>query len=140
MKMRQLPLDHVAIAVPSIAGALPLYELLTGGAGSPTERVDAQGVNVAFIGHGTGRIELIEPLSDESPVARFLQRRGAGLHHLAYRVTDLARTLEQLGQAGIRLIDKEPRAGAHGSQIAFVHPESTGGVLIELVEDQGTNG
>ncbi len=134
--MRQLPLDHVAIAVPSIAEALPLYELLTCGAGSPTELVEAQGVNVAFVGEGTGRIELIEPISPESPVGRFLQRRGPGLHHLAYRVTDLATTLARLKDAGIRLIDEAPRAGAHGRMIAFLHPESTGGVLIELVEDQ----
>jgi methylmalonyl-CoA/ethylmalonyl-CoA epimerase len=136
--MRQLPLDHVAIAVPSIAGALPLYELLTGGAGSPIERVAAQGVDVAFVGEGTGRIELIEPISPDSPVGRFLQRRGPGLHHLAYRVTDLAATLSRLREAGVRLIDEQPRVGAHDRLIAFLHPESTGGVLIELVEEKSS--
>jgi methylmalonyl-CoA epimerase len=134
--MKQLPLDHVAIAVPSIAGALPVYELLTGGSGSPAERVEAQGVNVAFVGEGTGRIELIEPLSPDSPVGRFLQKRGPGLHHLAYRVPDLEATLRRLQEEGVRLIDQQPRFGAHGRMIAFLHPESTGGVLIELVEEE----
>lgn len=133
--MRQLPLDHVAIAVPSIARALPTYELLTGGAASEIEAVPSQGVFVAFVGQGTGRIELIEPSSPESPVGRFLQRRGPGLHHLAYRVDDLENTLRQLDGAGVRLIDKAPRPGAHGRLVAFLHPESTGGILIELVQE-----
>lgn len=135
MKIKQLPLDHVAIAVPSIAEAAPIYQLLTGGEPSEVERVDSQGVDVAFIGAGTGRIELIEPISPDSPVARFLDRRGPGLHHLAYRVRDLSSTLERLRAAGVRLIDEVPRPGAHGRSIAFLHPESTGGVLIELVEE-----
>jgi methylmalonyl-CoA epimerase len=133
--MRQLPLDHVAIAVPSIARALPTYELLTGGAGSEIESVPSQGVRVAFVGEGTGRIELIEPIAPESPVGRFLERRGPGLHHLAYRVPNLVATLGRLEAAGVRLIDRAPRAGAHGRMIAFLHPESTGGVLIELVQE-----
>lgn len=133
--MRQLPLDHVAIAVPSIARALPTYELLTGGTASDIETVPTQGVQVAFIGEGIGRIELIEPTSPETPVGRFLQRRGPGLHHLAYRVTDLVATLAQLKESGVRLIDEAPRDGAHGRKVAFLHPESTGGVLIELVQE-----
>jgi methylmalonyl-CoA/ethylmalonyl-CoA epimerase len=133
--MNQRPLDHVAIAVPSIAEALPLFELLTGGAGSPRERVDAQGVDVAFVGTGTGRIELIEPISADSGVARFLERRGPGLHHLAYRVPDLEAALADLAARGVRLIDERPREGAHGRRVAFIHPASTGGVLIELVEE-----
>lgn len=134
--MKQLPLDHVAIAVPSIASATPIYELLTGGAASPPERVETQGVTVSFIGTGTGRIELIEPTSPESPVARFLDRRGPGLHHLAYRVDDLGATLALLKERGLRLIDEVPRPGAHQRLVAFIHPESTGGVLIELVQDR----
>lgn len=135
MNMRELPLDHVAIAVPSIAEALPLFQLLTGGVASPLERVDGQGVEVAFVGTETGRIELIEPLSPESPVARFLERRGPGLHHLAYRVPDLEATLARFAAEGIRLIDEKPREGAHGRRVAFLHPASTSGVLIELVEE-----
>jgi methylmalonyl-CoA epimerase len=127
-------LDHVAIAVPSIASALPHYETLLGAVGSPPERVDAQGVSVVFVGTGPGRIELLEPLRDDTPVARFLARRGPGLHHIAYRVADLPATLARLERAGLQLIDREPRLGAHGRRIAFIHPKSTGGVLIELVE------
>lgn len=132
--IRQLPLDHLAIAVPSIAEARPLFELLTGGTASPLEHVADQGVDVVFIGEGTGRIELVEPLSAETAVGRFLARRGPGLHHIAYRVPDIAAALARLTAAGIRLIDQEPRAGAHGSKVAFIHPASAGGVLIELVE------
>lgn len=130
----QLPLDHVAIAVDSLAKALPLFQSLTGGAGSDIERVEAQGVNVAFVGTGAARLELIEPLSAESGVGRFLARRGPGLHHIAYRVVDLGSTLDDLAARGVELIDREPRAGVHGHRIAFLHPRSTGGVLIELVE------
>lgn len=132
--MERLLLDHVAIAVPSIAEALPLFELLTGAEGSARERVEAQGVDVAFVGEGEGRLELLEPLSSDSPVARFLERRGPGLHHLAYRVADLDAALERLSAAGVRLIDERPRPGAHGRRVAFLHPKSTGGVLVELVE------
>ncbi|HEY8484795.1 MAG TPA: methylmalonyl-CoA epimerase [Longimicrobiales bacterium] len=132
--MDQLPLDHVAIAVPSIAQAMPLFELLTGGHGSPPERVESQGVEVAFVGTGTGRLELLQPTAPDSPVARFLDRRGPGLHHLAYRVPDLEAALTRLKEAGIQLIDERPRLGAHGRRVAFLHPRSTGGVLIELVE------
>jgi methylmalonyl-CoA/ethylmalonyl-CoA epimerase len=132
--IEQLPLDHVGVAVASLASAIPLYELLTGGRGSASERVDAQGVRVAFVGDGDGRLELIEPVDPASPVARFLQRRGPGLHHVAYRVSDIVSTLHRLEATGIELIDRVPRIGAHGRRIAFLHPRGTGGVLIELVE------
>lgn len=128
-------LDHVAIAVPSIAAALPPYETLLGAAGSPPERVEAQGVSVVFVGTGPGRIELLEPLHDSSPVARFLAKRGAGLHHIAYRVPDLAAALDECRAQGLELIDHEPRTGAHGRRIAFLHPRALNGVLVELVED-----
>ena len=130
----QLVLDHVAIALSSIASALPTYELLTGATGSEPEHVAGQGVNVVFLGEGEGRLELIEPVAPDSPVGRFLERRGSGLHHIAYRVPDLAATLGQLEAAGIRLIDSQPREGAHGRRVAFVHPTGMHGVLVELVE------
>jgi methylmalonyl-CoA/ethylmalonyl-CoA epimerase len=129
----QLPLDHVAIAVESIATAQPLFESLIGAAGSPVERVAAQGVSVAFVGDGPGRLELIEPTGADTPVGRFLARRGPGLHHIAYRVEDIDAALDRLADAGIELIDRHARSGAHGSRVAFLHPRSTGGVLIELV-------
>lgn len=129
----QLPLDHVAIAVPSIASARTFYEALAGPAGSPVEAVPEQGVNVLFVGNAPGRIELIEPDSDTSGVARFLSKRGPGLHHIAYRVEDIAATLDDLANRGVELIDRHPRPGAHGHRVAFIHPRSTGGVLVELV-------
>jgi methylmalonyl-CoA epimerase len=132
--MEPLELDHVAIAVPSIADALPTFEALVGTRGSTPERVAAQGVAVAFLHSDGAALELIEPLAPDSGVARFLARRGPGLHHLAYRVADLAGTLDRLAAQGVELIDRQPRAGAHGHRVAFIHPRSTGGVLVELVE------
>jgi len=133
----QHPLDHIGIAVPSIPAALPVFELLSGVAGSRIERVESQGVDVAFVG-GTGcLVELIEPIRPDSPVARFIERRGPGLHHIAYRVSDLAAELERLVTQGFELIDRQPRAGAHGRRVAFIHPRSTNGVLTELVEAAG---
>jgi methylmalonyl-CoA/ethylmalonyl-CoA epimerase len=131
----KLPLDHVAIAVESLATALPLFESLTGGAGSAIEEVMAQGVKVAFVGSGGGRLELLEPLTAETPVGRFLRRRGPGLHHIAYRVADLQASLDTLAARGVTLIDRTPREGAGGHRVAFLHPSSTAGVLIELVGD-----
>jgi methylmalonyl-CoA epimerase len=130
----ELPLDHVAIAVPSIAAVLPLYELLADATGSPVERVESQKVDVAFVGAGAGRIELLQPTSPESTVQKFLDKRGAGLHHIAYRVPDIEAALARLAAAGLRLIDEHPRTGAGGHRVAFLHPHSTHGVLIELVE------
>ena len=130
----ELPLDHVAIAVPSIAAVLPMFEAIAGASGTPPEAVPAQHVNVTFVGGKDTRIELVEPSSEDSTVQRFLDRRGAGLHHIAYRVADLSAALERLSEAGFRLIDSKPRPGAGGHHVAFLHPQSTGGVLIELVE------
>lgn len=130
----ELVLDHVAIAVPSLATALPLYESLTGSRGSAPERVESQGVEVVFLGSAGARIELLEPLAPDSPVGRFLARRGAGLHHIAYRVPDLDAALRRLDASGFALIDRTARPGAHDRRVAFLHPNSTAGVLIELVE------
>lgn len=133
-KILELRLDHVAIAVPSITAALPLFELLAQAGGSPVERVESQKVDVAFVGTGTGRIELLQPAARDSTIQKFLDRRGPGLHHIAYRVTDIDEALKRLAQAGIRLIDETPRPGAGGHRVAFLHPQSTHGVLVELVE------
>jgi methylmalonyl-CoA/ethylmalonyl-CoA epimerase len=130
----ELPLDHVAIAVPSISAVLPLFELITGAIGSPIERIESQKVDVAFIGSGEGRIELIQPSAADSTVQRFLDKRGTCLHHIAYRVPDIDAALELLAAAGLRLIDEKGRPGAGGHRVAFLHPESTAGILIELVE------
>lgn len=130
----ELPLDHVAIAVPSLGAALPVFERITGARATAREVVETQGVAVTFLGSGAGRLELLEPTRADSAVARFLEKRGAGLHHLAYRVPDLEAALAAFAADGCELIDKVPRPGAGGHRVAFLHPRSTGGVLIELVE------
>lgn len=129
-----LPLDHVAVAVESIDDVLQALEAVTGARGSRRETVESQGVQVCFLGTGGGKLELVQPLGPDSPVARFLRKRGPGLHHIAYRVTDLEGMLRRLADAGTELIDRSPRPGAHGHRVAFIHPRSTGGVLVELVE------
>ena len=124
------PLDHVAIAVHSIEDSSTVFELMSGETCSPTQTLESQGVRVAFI----GTLELLEPLSPETTVGRFLERRGPGLHHIAYRTNDINAELSRLEAAGTRLIDRAPRMGANGHMVAFLHPESTGGVLVELVQ------
>ena len=128
--MNGLPLDHVGVAVPSIQESAATFEPITGATCSVIEELPEEGVNVAFV----GSIELIEPRSSTSPVARFLKRRGPGIHHVAYRVLDLRTTLQDLNTRGFQLIDEEPRLGARGHLVAFIHPKSTGGTLIELVQ------
>ncbi|MDH3270089.1 MAG: methylmalonyl-CoA epimerase [Gemmatimonadota bacterium] len=123
-------LDHVAVAVHSLDEGRALFELLTGEAGSPPEILESQGVRVSFV----GSVELLEPLGSNTTVGRFLQRRGPGLHHIAYRVDDLEAELARLEAEGLRLVDRKPRRGAKGHLVAFVHPSSTGGVLVELVQ------
>jgi len=130
-----LGLHHVAIAVKSLAEARGTYESALGLASSAVEHVADQKVNVLVLHAGTQRIELVEPASPDSPVSGFLAKRGGGLHHLAWRVGDVAAAIARLKTDGVRMIDDRPRPGAHGTRIAFVHPSSTGGVLMELVED-----
>jgi len=130
--MSTRPLDHIGVAVASIAAARPLFERLSGSPGSPLEELPQQGVNVAFF----GQVELIEPREADSGVGRFLERRGPGLHHVAWRVSDLAAELRHLEAEGYELIDREPRPGAGGHRVAFLHPRSTGGILVELVEGE----
>ena len=128
--MPPFTLDHVGIATGSLAEAAGTYELLTGATCSPIEPLPEHGVQVAFV----GQIELLEPLGPDSPIARFLSRRGPGLHHLAYRVPDIREQLGLLKAKGFQLIDEDPRPGAGGHLVAFVHPRSAGGVLWELVQ------
>ena len=126
-------LDHVGIAVPSLDDALPLWETITGGQGWGRETVTSQGVEVVFVGSGAGKVELLAPTRADSPVARFLERRGPGMHHLAYQVESVDEELSRLRQAGYELIDSQARPGAHGREVAFLHPRSVSGTLIELV-------
>lgn len=127
-------IDHIGIAVESIEKARAFYEKTLGLPFGGIEEVPDQGVRVAFFQAGETRIELLEPASPESAVGRFLQKRGPGIHHLAFRVDDLEERLASLRAEGIRLIDEKPRTGAHGTRIAFLHPKDTGGVLAELCE------
>jgi methylmalonyl-CoA/ethylmalonyl-CoA epimerase len=127
-------LDHVAIAVKDLDGALALYRDVLGLPVGGVERVAGQQVDVAFVGEEPGRIELICPTTPDSGVGRFLDKRGEGLHHVAVRVRDLDGTLASLKAQGVALIDEAARPGAHGTRVAFVHPRGARGVLLELVE------
>jgi methylmalonyl-CoA/ethylmalonyl-CoA epimerase len=126
-------IDHIGIAVRSIDGALGFYRAL-GMELSGRETVEDQGVHVAMLPIGESRIELLEPISSDSVVARFIERRGEGLHHICYEVEDIQSKIEQLRSEGFRVLDGYPRPGAGGRLVAFLHPVSANGVLVELVE------
>lgn len=127
-------LDHVGIAVTSLDEAIPLWEGLLGVPSSDREVVDDQNVEVVFLRSGSSSVELITPTRPNTPVAQFLERRGPGIHHLAFRVPDLEKAMENLRAEGFALVDESPRTGSHGRRIAFLHPRSLNGVLVELVE------
>lgn len=127
--------DHVAIAVPDLEAAISLYTSLLGKAPEHIEEVTDQKVRAAFFGVGDTNLELLFPTSPESPITKFLEKNSrGGLHHICLKVEGLEQHLEELKKKGVVLIDEKPRIGAHGKKIAFVHPKSTGGVLIELSE------
>lgn len=123
---------HIGVAVASIADALAFYRDVLGLAPHPPELAD--GATIVSLDFGGTEVELLEPRSPDSPVARFLAKRGPGIHHLCYRVPDLDAALAACRQAGYRLVDEVPRTGAGGRRIAFVHPKSTAGILLELTE------
>ncbi|NNF69701.1 MAG: methylmalonyl-CoA epimerase [Acidimicrobiia bacterium] len=127
-------LDHVAIAVVDLDEAIPRFAELYGAVAGERERVESQGVEEVMIPVGGSHIQLIAPLGDDTAVGRFLAKRGEGLHHVALAVPDIEAALEDVRQAGGRLVDEEPRPGGRGARIAFVHPKSWGGTLVELVE------
>jgi methylmalonyl-CoA epimerase len=129
-----MTIDHLGIAVPSIDDALAFYRDALGLTVAETETVADQGVRVAMLPVGESRIELLEATGPDTPVGKFLAKRGAGLHHVCYRVPDIYAALDRMRTAGARLIDETPRPGAGGHLVAFVHPSSTGGVLVELVQ------
>lgn len=124
-------LDHIGIAVESIESGLALYTSL-GVEVEGIEEVADQGVRVAFLPVGDARVELLEPTHDASPIARHLERRGPGLHHICLRVGDIRGMMDRLERDGFRLLSDKPVLGAHGCLVCFVHPKSAGGVLIEL--------
>jgi methylmalonyl-CoA/ethylmalonyl-CoA epimerase len=127
---------HLGIAVESLERAVPVFETLLSKAADSRETVEDQKVKAAIFKLGETRIELLESTAPDSPIARFIATRGPGIHHLTLAVPDLRRTLAELNAKGIRLIDREPRLGAGNQPIAFLHPSSTAGVLIELIEEQ----
>lgn len=127
-------ISHIGIAVRDLSQQISLYRDVLGLPFVGLEEVEDQGVRVALFRVGEVTVELLEPKTQDSPIAKFLQKHGEGIHHLAYAVQDLPRTLEALAAKGVELIDKEPRRGAGGRRIAFLHPRSTHGVLTELCE------
>lgn len=131
-----MKIHHLGIAVESLKAAVPVFEKLLGRAPESEEVVEDQKVRLAIFKLGESRIELLEATSADSPIARFLAQRGQGIHHVALAVSDLAQALQQLERGGVRLIDRQPRLGAGKERIAFLHPSSTAGVLIELVEEK----
>jgi len=129
-----MKVDHIGIATRQLDEALALWQDALGLQVDSTEEVAEQGVRIAMLEIGETHIELLEPLSAESPVGKFLEKRGPGIHHIAVRVPDIRATLARLKENGTRLIDETPRVGAGGCLVAFVHPSSANGVLLELVE------
>jgi methylmalonyl-CoA/ethylmalonyl-CoA epimerase len=129
-------IHHLGLAVEDLDAAIATYEQLFGARLEHRETLADQGVEAASLHVGDGRIELLHALGPDTPVGRFLASRGPGMHHVAFQVDDLAAELARLSAEGARLIDETPRRGLFGLQVAFVHPESTGGVLAELVSDE----
>jgi len=129
-----LKIDHLGVAVDSISGGQPFWTEALGLPCEGSETVAEQGVTTAFFPVGESEIELLEPTSAESPVAKFLSKKGPGIHHIALRVEDIEAALAELKQKGLELIDEVPRIGAGGIRIAFIHPRATNGILIELCE------
>lgn len=127
-------IDHVGIAVKNLEEALKFYENVLGLKSTGTEVVEEQKVKVAFLPTGDSEVELLEATSEDSPVAKFIEKNGEGIQHIAYRVDDVEAAIAKMKELGMRMIDEKPRYGAGGAKIAFCHPKSTGGVLVELCQ------
>ena len=127
-------IDHVGVAVEDMDAAIALYRDSLGMPLAHRETVEEQGVDAALLDVGDGHVELLSPLGPETPVGRYLAKRGPGLHHIAYAVDDIDAALQRLREAGLRLLDETPRIGIRNSRVAFVHPASVGGVLTEIVQ------
>jgi methylmalonyl-CoA/ethylmalonyl-CoA epimerase len=130
-------IDHIGVAVEDIDAALELYAETFGMTVAHRETVESQGVEAALLDIGDGHVELMRPLAPDTPVGKFLARKGPKLHHVAYAVDDIDSTLEKLAAEGLELIDSKARVGIRGSRVAFIQPRSTGGVLTEIVEPSG---
>ena len=125
-------IDHIGIAVASLSESLAFFRDALGLEVDAPEEIQSQRVRAHFIKAGDATLELLEPTADDSPIAKFVAKRGPGMHHVALRVDDIVAALAELKARGVRLIDETPRPGAHGSQVAFIHPSSAHGVLVEL--------
>jgi len=127
-------IDHVGIAVADLDSGIARYQELLGVSPSVRKRMEKDGIDAAMLDLGSTHVELIAPTGPESAISRFLEKHGEGMHHVAYRVDDIRAALAQLRGQGARLLDEEPRVGVMGHLVAFIHPQSAGGVLTELVE------
>ncbi|MBL4709898.1 MAG: methylmalonyl-CoA epimerase [Flavobacteriales bacterium] len=129
-------IEHLGIAVKNIEESAKMYETLLGKPSYKTEVVESEGVSTMFFQIGESKIELLEATNPESPIAKFIEKRGEGIHHVAYDVSDIELELARLKKEGFQLIHEVPKAGADNKRIAFLHPKSTGGVLVELCEEK----
>jgi len=127
-------IDHIGVAVEDLDAAIKLYERGYEMELVHRETVESQGVEAVLLDVGDGHVELLAPLGPDTPVGKYIAKKGVGIHHVAYAVEDIEKAIEQAEAAGIRMIDKEPRVGIRGSRVAFAHPASTGSVLTEIVE------
>lgn len=130
-------IDHIGVAVEDLDAAIGLYEESFEMELAHRETVESQGVEAVLLDVGDGHVELLRPLAPDTAVGKFIERKGPGLHHVAYAVEDIDTTLERLAAAGLELIDEQARVGIRESRVAFLHPRSTGGVLTEIVEPAG---
>ena len=131
-----MKLDHIGIAVRNIEQRLKIWRDIFGIQIQGIEQIAEQKVRVAILTVGDVNIELLEPITEDSPVAKYIAKRGEGIHHLSFEVGDVEKKIDELKKHGLRMIDEIPRKGTHGSRIAFIHPASTGGILIELTEKE----
>ncbi|MTI82430.1 MAG: methylmalonyl-CoA epimerase [Firmicutes bacterium] len=127
-------IDHIGIAVKDMDASLKFYEEVLGMKAEGTEVVEEQKVKTAFIPTGESEVELLESTSPDGPIAKYIEKKGEGIQHIAYRVDDIEKALEELKAKGVKLIDEKPRRGAGGAKIAFLHPKATFGTLVELCE------
>lgn len=133
-------IDHIGIAVSSLEEALPLYTEVLQLKLEGIETVESQGVRVAFVSAGNTMLELLEALSPESPIAKFIEKRGQGIHHVALGVENIGQRIGEIREKGIKMIDEKPRLGAHNANVAFIHPKATAGVLFEFCERNEAEG
>lgn len=132
--MKILGIEHIGIAIDNLDEDAPFWKLLLNNCEHISEEVKEQNVVTEIFDTGRGKIELLEATSPESPIAKFIEKRGEGIHHICLQVDDIQQAINELIEAGVELIDKTPRVGTEGFMIAFIHPRSTGGVLVELAE------